>query len=495
MKKLGISCIALCSVGLITSTFAATDTQQQIRLLQQQTQLLQHQLATMRRQLNQLQHQPAYRVKKATSKSQLHPQLKPVTPAWVYTQGTPVTSSPYLGTHSEFDGSDLIVNISSINEDARILRDRQKLSQRLEDYGLSQPKHPLLVISGKLEPILSWTHPYVGSASSDADLGSGELEVGAELDPWVTGFMSFDYDNSPPAANVSRRRLANSRVFLNKGFVTIGNFMKSPFYATLGQQFVPFGRYSSSMITAPLTLVLGRVNGRGVLGGYQSLGDTGPYARIYTISGDSTTKTNRSLNDWGGDLGYQFSVNKVNGDIGVSMIRNIAESDGMQEPGGAIFGGFASPASSEILAHYVPGVDVHGMLSLNRWTFLAEYLTATRAFDPTNATFNNRGAKPSALNVEASYSLPWCSKPTAIALQYGLTGQALAFNVPSRRYGLVLTTSLWKDTIQSIEYRHDKNYKITDTASGTNSALINSASDNTLGKSANAITAEFGIYF
>ena len=41
--------------------------------------------------------------------------------------GTPVVTSPYLGARPAYDGSDYIVNISSINRDVRLMEQRRRL--------------------------------------------------------------------------------------------------------------------------------------------------------------------------------------------------------------------------------------------------------------------------------------------------------------------------------------------------------------------------------
>src|SRR5207253_2879745 len=44
-----------------------------------------------------------------------------------YIAGTPVVTSPYLGARPAFDGSDYLVNISSINRDVRLMQQRRRL--------------------------------------------------------------------------------------------------------------------------------------------------------------------------------------------------------------------------------------------------------------------------------------------------------------------------------------------------------------------------------
>ncbi len=508
---------------LSTSSFGANSKDAQIRMLMQRTKMLEQQLQSMQHELTSLEHAqyahpprvisakyPDIREHAAALKHQEkstitkgaahHRHLKRNTPSWVYTQGTPITSSPYLGTHSEFDASDLIVNISSINEDVRILRERQRLNDRLKYYGLAQPQHPLLVISGKAEGQVLWSRPFNGTSTSDVDLATGEIELAAEMDPWVTGFIGLDYDNTPPLVNVSRRRIDNSRIFLNKGFVTIGNFNRSPIYFSIGQMYLPFGRYSSNMISAPFTLIMARTNSRALLIGYRTMEGAGLYASAYTFAGDARTSNAQKLNQFGGDLGYDYQSGSSDYNFGVSYIRSLADADGMQNTGGAIFGGFAAPnanpaLNNELLARYVPGIDFHGVISVGRWVLLGEYVSALRAFNVNNMMFNNSGAKPLAMNFEAAYNIPIFGKPTSFAVGYGQTNDALALNLPRRRFIGVINMSIWRDTIASIEYRHDVNYGINTVASGTNSGIINAATNNQLGRSSDAVTAQFGIYF
>ena len=92
------------------------------------------------------------------------------------------------------------------------------------------------------------------------------------------------YDASPPDVGP---RINNSAFNLNMGFVNIGNLDKTPFYFTAGQLYVPFGRYSTSMVSAPLTLNLARTKTRPFILGYKSQEDTGPFAAVYVYRSDT----------------------------------------------------------------------------------------------------------------------------------------------------------------------------------------------------------------
>ena len=84
-----------------------------------------------------------------------------------YIAGTPVVTSPYLGSRPAFDGSDYIVNISSINRDIRLMQQRRSLYRAYDKIGYPVPNMPILALSGKAEPIGVIGQPYIGQSKGD----------------------------------------------------------------------------------------------------------------------------------------------------------------------------------------------------------------------------------------------------------------------------------------------------------------------------------------
>jgi len=411
-----------------------------------------------------------------------------------YWGGTPVVTSPYLGVQSAFDGSDLIVNMSSINQDLRLLEQWQMLDNQMQAAGKSFPNSPMVELSGKIEGQAVYTRPYVNKSTSDIDLSGLELDTSVAVSPWASGFMAINYDNSPLSTPATRT--SNSRLFINKAFLTLGNLNRSPFYLTAGQMQVPFGQYSSFMVSSPLTVSVGRTKARALLLGYHPKGNEGLYGTIFTFKGDSSTESNAGkINQWGANAAYDFVGQGFKFTLGSSYINNMADAVGMQDNGlGRGFRGFAASANTEVLKKRVPGADVQGKLTVGPVVFLGEYLTAIRSFDAADLTYNQNAAKPSAMNFEAGYIFTLADKPSSFALGYGRTDQALALALPKQRYSAVFNYSYWKNTIASLEYRHEIAYGVGDTATGKNTA-VDYTSIPTLGKSADALIAQIGIYF
>lgn len=549
MKKKIIS-IAL--AALTTSLFAA-DTkklEQQLKQLQQQTYLLQTQLNALQKQLAHQENTPKTQ-KKSVAKSvakpvlvkesnekeskaekehrrlttfesahhhnvpevphhtsnisvhtpDKHPAAKGYYPTALiaderiitYIAGTPVVTSPYLGDRPAFDGSDYIVNISSINRDIRLMQQRRRLYEAYEKIGYPIPNVPIIAISGKTEPIAVFRRPYLGDSTGDLNLGANELDVAAALNEYVEAFTSLSYDDSPSTVNAQRVR--KSVFTLNMGFVNIGDLDKSPFYFTAGQLYAPFGRYSSSMISSPITLGLARTKTRPFIFGYKSQTPEGPYAAAYGFISDTTL----GHSGVGGiNIGYTINHGNVSGDIGAGMIGSLDDSQGMQDTGstpGTTFGGFGSPTNGSEMVGKIPGVNVHGNLSFDRYSLTAEWVGVSRAFSPQDLSFNGHGAKPQALQLEGAVTFFAFNKPASLAAGYQWSRDTLALNLPEQRMSGVFNISLWKDTVESLEYRHDIDFNSNSFANGAAPPGVVNTNTVGTGKAADTLIAQIGVYF
>lgn len=425
-----------------------------------------------------------------------------------------VTTSPYMGVRSAFDASDLLEQQSTWNEDLTLLQQRSKLATLFKKQGYDINR-PIVEISGGVEGGALFSAGYSGQNSS-VFLGTAELDINAIASNWASAYFSLDFDSSPAETG---SRVPNSRIYLRRGFLTLGNFNVTPIYFTIGQLYPPFGRYASAMITAPLTLSLARVLARAAILGLYTHGF---YAQIYGYNGSQTTVNSVVFNQGGGNIGYKYSSNSFGIDFGSGVISNIADSEGMQNNGipqtSGVFSGFGQPGSIVLvgllpnppstftvdnlnnLRNRVPAADAHVEASLGPITIIGEYIASIRRFNPADMTFNGVGGEPKAMHAEIDYLFHIHDRPVTIGAAYGKTWQAYAFNLPEQSIWAVLVTSIWKDTIESIEYRHDINYpEGTNATGGTVSPpigpVIQPIVPTSNGGSRNIITAQLGVYF
>ncbi len=409
-----------------------------------------------------------------------------------YIAGTPVVSSPYLGDRPAFDGSDYIVNISSINRDIRLMQQRRRLYHAYERMGYPVPDVPIIFLSGTVKPVAVLNNDS-RRKTGDLTLGASELDVAAAVNENVEAFMSIAYDESPPA--VGGPRVDNSGFNLNMGFINIGNLDKTPFYFTAGQLYVPFGRYSSAMASAPVTMLLTRTKSRPFIFGYKSQTDTGLFAAVYGFRSDTTL----GKSGIGGvNVGYNFARRDLSGEIGGGYISSIADSAGMQNTGVppfTTFGGFASVTNGNEAVQKTPGANVHANASFDRYSLTAEWVGATSAFRPQDLSFNGHAAKPQAAQLEAGVTFKSFDKPASVGVGYQMTREALALGLPEQRLSGVFNISIWKDTIETIEYRHDYNYKTTEFANGAAPTGTVNAPTVGRGGTSDTVVLQVGVYF
>jgi hypothetical protein len=404
-----------------------------------------------------------------------------------------VSTGPYVGINIQFAGNNLIVNSPYVNTDVQLLSIRKKIVNQLATLmgeSIHKPAHSHLLFSGIIESQANYTN--WGGAPSTTDIDLTNVSLDATIfgpSEWILGFIDLTYDGTSPKYSpytaTSNYRVSNSRIFVNRAFVTLGNFNCSPFYTTFGQFYVPFGVYSSVMISEPLTKIITRIKARSVLVGMQQQSKNAFYAAAYIFRGDSHANSVPKVSNGGINLGYKFNLGFVNGNIGGGVVGNIADSAGMQ-----IGVGFQN---NEQIVHRVPGYNIHAMFNLSdHIDLIAEYVTASTKFNPIDMSYNGSGATPKAYDLEAAYSFPlFDNRPSSIGIGYSKSNEALAINIPMSRTYVVFNTSLRRNTLQSLEFRHDRQYAASSYATGAGSTTLVQQQ----GKPDNAITAQFDYYF
>lgn len=499
--KLTALIAGVCWLGLQGSVALANEATQsnddsEVRRLEKRTQALEFELQRVQNQVATLRQS-----KQTTSSPNLTDDKKEniVTsehPFFII--GTPVISSPYIGINSEFNASDLVVNQPYVNEDLYLLQQRKQIYNYLIQNCHPLSDTPVVNLSGKIESQIYHTDHFgnfQNNSATDINLTGIELDTEILVNQWVTGLIAFVYDDTPPT-DMSPRRIDNSRVLLERGFLTIGNLAKFPLYATMGQFYVPFGQYSSAMISDPFTKILGRTKARAIALGFskQFNDENNLNLSTFVFRGPSRTSIdNNGLRNYGANAEYIFTKPKWSIDIGGSYIRSIADSLGMQHNGNSglnNFAGFATNNNTEIL-NPVPGLDARGTLSIAAFSLTGEYVTASRSFSQTVLSFDNQGAKPSAFHAEAAYKFNVLERPSAVIIGYDQSKDALGLLLPKKRYIATVSTSIWKDTIESLEFRHDIDYSATDVATGQSG--FNPI--NGTGKNGNTVTLQVGLYF
>lgn len=419
-----------------------------------------------------------------------------------FRKGITVTTSPLLGLRTAFDASDLLYQYPVMNQDLILLRQRSYFQEHLAYIGDSLDNRAIIVISGGLQGEVIYDREFTGQSNGDVNLSTMELDIMPLMSDWANGLVALNFDSSQAATGT---RVENSRIYLSRGFLTVGNLEVAPVYVTIGQMYLPFGRYSTAMLTTPLTESIGRIQDRAALLGYFK---DGFYGELFGNQGSRTAGVDFTFKQGGLNLGYQ--TNSI--DIGAGYVTNLADSQGMQNNGLAPletdfeipsgiaitglneFGGFGeTPGGGNFLDHNVPAADVHMEFNYGPWSMISEFITQLRQFSTSDMTFNNSPANVSAMHLESDFTLHANGKPIVLAIVYDQSWQALALNLPKNSYAGIISTSIWKNTTFGIEYRHDINYGV----QGPNATMgsdIPVPSAN-IGGTRNLVTIALGAYF
>ncbi len=378
--------------------------------------------------------------------------------------GAAVATSPTLGSaRSAEDGSDLITCMPTINDDLAILKYRKRINDYLVKNHVAVPERPVIALSGAVETEFDYNKEYDGGSNSNIDLSTAKLNVLAEVNPWVTTMLILDYDSSSPK---DAPRINNSRLRIDKGYITIGNLNHSPFYFSIGQMYAPFGTYSSYRINNSPIKVLGRAKDRMAVVGFNS--NAGLEAQLFALSNELHYKHGSNIADHlGANLAYRHNFQDGHWYVGASYIGALAESRGLLLNAFKVAKSSAEVGSTT-LHKKVRGLNLRGRVNYKDITLLGEYVTALGRFDVQDLSFNGRGALPRALELGAAYNFKLFGRPSSLGLGWGRSWEALAIALPRHSYYLSYNMFLFKNTLLGFEWKHDINYPVGSTAKGSN---------------------------
>ena len=374
--------------------------------------------------------------------------------------GTLVGTSPYPGVRSTYNGNDLMTQLSQVNQDLDLLIGHDKVAKFYEEKGY-KVKYPHIMLSGLFEGTGFISIDATGHPQSNIGLTNAELDILGAYKA-LTGFAVFQYQNFPQP--IINSRLADQNLFLDVAFVTIGDLNAFPMYVTIGQTFLPYGQYNSyNGFNDPLTEILFRALANDATIGYY---DGTFLGQFFFLKGNNRTGSGNNINNYGFNLGAHYNIGNSQNLLQASFIRNIGDCLGFQVA-------FANMRNTNTLRHVVPGLNINGSTQIgDHWFFVYEYNTALRSFAVQDAAYSTnggksfKGARPQAFDIEGCYQFNIGEKLSGIALGYSQSFQAVGFNVPKWRLDLTYSIYIFKGTVLSLEYMHNKLYDRGDVAAG-----------------------------
>ncbi|MCD6527260.1 MAG: LbtU family siderophore porin [Desulfuromonas sp.] len=297
-----------------------------------------------------------------------------------------------------------------------------------------------LTLSGVVEVEANHTEDYDGNSTSGLELATVELAVDAQAHPWVQGHVLFLYEEGD-----------EDDVVIDEAFITIGNNDVTPFYLNAGRLYVPFGNFTTFMISDPLTLEMGETQETAVQIGYN---DENWHASMYTFNGDTSEGDEFStIEQFGAHLGYSLEREAWNLAVDASYASSLFDSDSLSE----------EYEDAAVNGDYIPGLGLHAVIGIADLTLIGEYIAALEELD-----VDGEHIDPYTFNLEVAYTLELLDRETAFALAWQGSDDLVGF-LPEQRFMASVGISLFDDTALTVEYTHDEDYDTSDGGSDDSS--------------------------
>ncbi len=203
-----------------------------------------------------------------------------------------------------------------------------------------------------------------------------------------------------------------------------------------GLQYLPFGNYSSSMISDPLTLELGETGESAVVFGWANEAVS---VRVGAFNGDVDAAGDDEVID---SLVASLEINTSYGIIvGASYTSDLAESGNE----------LIQPDGSDSTDHYidsVAGASFFITAEYDMFSLVAEYVFAFDEFETDSITAGEdlTGPEPRAFNLELSFS-PIERWDFAVRFE-----KAEDFQGDSERYGFTISYGIFSHMVLALEY-------------------------------------------
>ena len=300
---------------------------------------------------------------------------------------------------------------------------------------------PTLEMSGLVEVEINSGKDHTAAKGSDIVLSTVEIGLDSQINENVSAsvlILHEDDDTEPPV--------------IDEATMTI---TKDAFFLTAGRMYIPFGNFETNMVSDPLTLEIAETQEAAIQVGYEA---NGLSASIYAFNGgaDKVGTDKDVVDDFGISLGYSMKAGAVDLDLGIDYINNMAETDGIE-------GALAGP-----IQDHTAGTAIHAIASMDNMQLIVEYISASDDFNVADLGFNGGAARPSASNIEFSYTV----NDYTIAIAHQTSDEIDGSALPETRNMISVSTTVAGDVGLVIEYSDADDYETADGGTGESGGML-----------------------
>ncbi len=313
---------------------------------------------------------------------------------------------------------------------SKILRHKKKA----QNEGFGHMTNKYIDFSALIEVEGSTAENFEGVNESNFELATVELGFVGKVTDWASAHLTLLYEEGE-----------DDKVLIDDAHIIIGNTEKFPLYLNAGRQYVPFGNFTSNMISDPLTLEIAEIQETALQIGFEA---SGAYGSVFAFNGDTNQGGGDSeVEQFGANIGYAFKQAEYAIDVGMSYINSLGDSDGLSE---------ILKEDALLEADYVGGFGAYAIAAIGPVSLVGEYITALDNF----GGFDDN--QPMAFNIEAGYTFEIRGVESTAAVAYQGTDDMIG-HLPESRILASFGIGIFKGTTLAFEYAHDEDY---DTAVG-----------------------------
>lgn len=328
-------------------------------------------------------------------------------------------------------------------------------------------------------------------------LNDSEIDIDAQINCWIKAHVALmggdDNSNVQEAQhsglgfqsntiNPGERKLSTTDNWIDEAYITLGDFTQTPFYATVGREYVPFGHYVKNELTPAATTYLTETQATAADVGFVTpfYNASNVYGSFYILDGLHETNANYATNggtspnrlaNFGADLGINKKDQTFGYSAGVSYLQNMADINTITN----VITGFGM-GSCNVSGGYATNIPaLSGYAGANYGPFNAEVdgVSALRNFSTADLGYVENGtlmgALPAAINAKAGYNFSTLGHDSEVYFRYDHSWESVALALPQNQYLGAYNIDLAKNTSMEFQVMYNDDYSTSNGGTGKGS--------------------------
>ncbi len=303
---------------------------------------------------------------------------------------------------------------------------------------------PTLKMNGIVETEFYSAENYDGTKETEVVVATVEVALDTKINEQVESHILFLYEEGESDGPLMDE-------------ATISYALDEHSKITMGRLYLPFGTFTTNLVSDPLTLELGETNEVALMYSFER---DGLQAAAYMFNGNSDTDDTLAKGD-NTDLGYglNFSYDKENAfSVNLGYLSNIADSEALQGLAGTN------------VADFVAGFAFSGSVTLGSVAINLEHVAALDKFQAGDLGGDAPAdASPSASLLDVGMDV---GGGYHVGLGYQATSDALFLGLPESAIAMALSHELGENARLALEYSSAIDYDTTDGGSGESATQL-----------------------